>query len=52
MEIGNNVFMAYKTAKGFELLEKKNIDFGGGLERLTAAVNDNPDILKTDLFGH
>ena len=26
MEIGNNVFMAYKkTAKGFELLEKKNI---------------------------
>ena len=51
MEIGNNVFMAYKkTAKGFELLEKKNIDFGGGLERLTAAVNDDPDIFKTDLF--
>lgn len=51
MEIGNNVFMAYKkTIKGFELLAKKNIDFGGGLERLTAAVNDDPDIFKTDFF--
>jgi len=51
MEIGNNVFMAYKkTFKGFERLEKKNIDFGGGLERLSAAVNNDPDIFKTDLF--
>ncbi|MBI5356285.1 alanine--tRNA ligase [Candidatus Collierbacteria bacterium] len=51
MEIGNNVFMAYKkTLKGFEQLGKKNIDFGGGLERLTAATNNDPDIFKTDLF--
>ncbi len=51
MEIGNNVFMAYKkTTKGFEQLEKQNIDFGGGLERLSAAVNNDPDIFKTDLF--
>lgn len=51
LEIGNNVFMQYiKTDKGFELLPKGNIDFGGGLERLTAASNDDPDIFKTDLF--
>ena len=51
MEIGNNVFMAYhKTEKGFELLEHKNVDFGGGLERMAAAVNDNPDVFLIDLF--
>ena len=51
LEIGNNVFMTYqKTKDGFEPLAKKNIDFGGGLERITAAVNHNPDIFKTDSF--
>ncbi len=51
MEIGNNVFMQYKkTAAGFELLSQKNVDFGGGLERMAAAVNDNMDIFKIDLF--
>ena len=51
MEIGNNVFMTYKkTTTGFELLKKKNIDFGGGLERITAAVNGDPDQFKTDLY--
>ena len=51
MEIGNNVFMTYKkTNDGFVPLEKKNIDFGGGLERITAAANNNPDVYKTDLF--
>ncbi len=51
MEIGNNVFMQYKkTEDGFEELEQKNIDFGGGLERLTAATLDTPDVFLTDLF--
>lgn len=51
LEIGNNVFMQYvKTEKGFELLPKGNIDFGGGLERILAAKNADPDIFKTDLF--
>ncbi len=51
LEIGNNVFMTYlKTDKGFVPLAKKNIDFGGGLERTLAAVNDEPDIFKTDLY--
>lgn len=51
LEIGNQVFMQYKkTEKGLEKLPKNNVDFGGGLERLTAATNNNPDIFKTDLF--
>ncbi|MDO8488065.1 MAG: alanine--tRNA ligase-related protein, partial [bacterium] len=52
MEIGNNVFMTYKkTAQGFAPLEKKNIDFGGGLERLAAVVNRHPDVFTTSLFS-
>jgi len=51
VEIGNNVFMQYKkTEKGFVSLPKGNIDFGGGLERLVAAQNNQHDIFKTDLF--
>jgi alanyl-tRNA synthetase len=51
MEIGNNVFMQYiKTEKGFEQLPQRNVDFGGGLERLTAAVLDSPDVFKIDIF--
>jgi alanyl-tRNA synthetase len=53
MEIGNNVFMQYKkTTAGFEELAQKNVDFGGGLERLMAACSGNPDVFATDLFGH
>ncbi|MDO8668418.1 MAG: alanine--tRNA ligase [bacterium] len=53
LEIGNNVFMQYlKTEKGFERLPKGNIDFGGGLERLTAATDNKSDIFQTDLFKH
>ncbi len=52
LEIGNNVFMQYqKTEKGFEPLAQKNVDFGGGLERIAAAVNDQPDIFKIDLIA-
>ncbi|MDO8515370.1 MAG: alanine--tRNA ligase, partial [bacterium] len=52
LEIGNNVFMTYlKTADGFVPLAKKNIDFGGGLERTLAALNNDPDIFKTDLYS-
>lgn len=51
LEIGNSVFMTYKkTEQGFVPLEKTNIDFGGGLERMAAACNNDPDIFKTDLF--
>ena len=51
LEIGNSVFMEYKkTAARFEPLPQKNVDFGGGLERLAAAVADNPDIFMIDVF--
>lgn len=51
LEIGNSVFMSYlRTEEGFKELPKKNIDFGGGLERTAAAVNDDPDLFLTDLF--
>lgn len=52
MEIGNSVFMQYlkKENGGFKELPKKNVDFGGGLERLAAAVNNDPDVFKTDLY--
>lgn len=53
MEIGNSVFMEYiKTEKGFEKLPKQNVDFGGGLERIAAAVNDDNDIFKIDLLAN
>lgn len=47
LEIGNSVFMQYyKTDHGFEPLPKKNVDFGGGLERLAMAVANTPDIVR------
>ena len=52
LEIGNSVFIQYKKVsdKKLEELPQKNVDFGGGLERITAAVNNDPDIFKTDFF--
>ncbi len=51
IEIGNNVFMEYiKTETGFSPLPQKNVDFGGGLERITAALNNNPDVFLIDAF--
>lgn len=52
MEIGNNVFMAYrKVAEGqFEKLEKPNIDHGSGLERIAAAKINDPDVFKVSLM--
>jgi len=52
MEIGNQVFMQYRRlADGsFEPLEKKNVDFGGGLERIAAAQIDSPDVFRISLL--
>jgi alanyl-tRNA synthetase len=52
MEIGNNVFMAYKkVADGkFEPLEKPNIDHGSGLERIAAASLGDQDVFKISLM--
>jgi len=52
MEIGNSVFMEYikKEDGSFEQLPNKNVDFGGGLERIAAARNGNPDVFLIDSF--
>jgi alanyl-tRNA synthetase len=51
LEIANSVFMQYKkTEDSFKPLPKANVDFGGGVERILAAVENIPDIFQTDLF--
>ena len=52
MEIGNQVFMQYKRNEdgSFSELEKKNVDFGGGLERIAAAAIDSFDVFKISLM--
>jgi alanyl-tRNA synthetase len=52
VEIGNQVFMQYRRLQdgSFEPLVSKNVDFGGGLERISAAAIDSPDMFKTGLF--
>ncbi len=52
LEIANSVFIQYqKTANGFKELAQKNVDFGGGLERLLAAHENKSDIFQTSLFA-
>jgi alanyl-tRNA synthetase len=52
MEIGNQVFMQYRRNDdgSFTPLEKQNVDFGGGLERIAAARNNSPDVFKISLL--
>ncbi len=47
LEIGNSVFMQYvkKPDGSFAQLPRKNVDFGGGLERIAMAVSNIPDII-------
>jgi alanyl-tRNA synthetase len=52
MEIGNQVFMQYIRQEdgSFAQLDKPNVDFGGGLERITAASNGDPDVYNINLL--
>ncbi len=52
MEIGNQVFMGYRRNEDgtFSELKQKNIDFGGGLERLAAAAIGSFDVFKISLL--
>ena len=52
MEIGNQVFMQYRRLDdgSFEPLARKNVDFGGGLERIAAAAINSPDVFKISLL--
>lgn len=53
LEIGNSVFIEYvKQEDGsFTKLPQRNVDFGGGLERIAAARNSDPDVFKVDLLS-
>ena len=52
IEIGNNVFMEYQLsdAMKWERLSRKNIDFGGGFERVCMVVQGKTDIFESDLY--
>lgn len=53
VEIGNNVFMQYmRTENGVTELKQKNVDFGGGLERMVMAINDDSDAFNLDSFNN
>lgn len=52
VEIGNDVLMQYEKTKDgkFVLLKKKNIDFGGGVERMLAVLNGLEDNYESSIF--
>jgi alanyl-tRNA synthetase len=53
LEIGNSVFMEFKKRDdgAFERLAQRNVDFGGGLERITAASINDSDVFGIDIFA-
>lgn len=53
LEIGNSVFIQYIKQEDGSLKElpQKNVDFGGGLERIQAAYQHQSDVYMTDLFS-
>lgn len=52
MEIGNSVFMQYikRDDGGFDELPQRNVDFGGGLERIAAAAEGSGDMFRISLL--
>ncbi|MFH1275709.1 MAG: alanine--tRNA ligase [Candidatus Woesearchaeota archaeon] len=52
VEIGNDVLMEYDKQKdgSFKPLKQKNIDFGGGVERILPALNSLNDNYLSELF--
>ena len=52
LEVGNSVFIEYEKKEDGSLkaLPQKNVDFGGGLERITMAVNNLRDVFQIDIF--
>ncbi|MCR5187062.1 MAG: alanine--tRNA ligase [Clostridia bacterium] len=52
VEIWNNVFMEfYKDKNGYSKLEKKNVDTGLGLERMTMLLQGKETPFDTELFA-
>jgi alanyl-tRNA synthetase len=52
VEIGNNVFMEYLLEEGkYKPLGIHNVDFGGGLDRLTAIIQKVDSVFETDIHN-
>lgn len=50
VEIGNNVFMEYLLENGkYKPLGRQNVDFGGGLDRITAIIQQVDSVFETDI---
>jgi len=50
VEIGNNVFMEYlKVGNEYKPLGRNNVDFGGGLERITCVSQGVDNFYETDI---
>lgn len=53
VEIGNSVFIQFKKiVDGWEEIQQKSVDFGGGLERLAMATENIDNVFKTDAFNY
>lgn len=52
VELCNNVFMSYEKKDGKVIgeLPAKNVDMGGGFERIVSVVQGTPSAFETDLF--
>lgn len=52
VEIWNDVFMEFEKDNGVIVrkLEKRNVDTGAGLERITAILQNKDNVFETDLF--
>ncbi|MDD3474538.1 MAG: alanine--tRNA ligase [Candidatus Dojkabacteria bacterium] len=51
VEIGNNVFMEYLLENAeYKTLGRHNVDFGGGLERITAMMQDVDNVYEIDIY--
>lgn len=51
VEIGNNVFMEYlKEGDNIQPLGRHNVDFGGGLERLAALLQNVDSVYEIDIY--
>ncbi|MBL8015136.1 MAG: alanine--tRNA ligase [Candidatus Doudnabacteria bacterium] len=52
IEVGNSVFIQFKLdeALKWQTLAQKNVDFGGGFERVVMCLQGKNDIFETDIF--
>ncbi|PKN02530.1 alanine--tRNA ligase [Candidatus Dojkabacteria bacterium HGW-Dojkabacteria-1] len=51
VEIGNNVFMEYLLENGeYKPLGRNNVDFGGGLERITSICQGVNSVYEIDIY--